>query len=504
MAFDSSSRGSGTERKPGFGDRRKNFEKRDSNFTGNRDRRNNAGGFKSQRAPQQPKRENIAESARYIALNAFEDVVLNESYASMALDKRFSAVNLSQADKRLATGITYAALENLLRIDWILDQFLQERDKLPAQVIDLLRISVSQLFFFDRIPENAIVDEAVKICRFMKLEAMTGLVNAVLRGIIRKKTKIRYPDENDRVKYLSVMHSVPDWLVKQLIDGYGEGIAAEICGYRKKKHYITIRPNMTRFDDDSFEKSVLSKKVWEREKCVIPHAWRVMGISELARDNDYLAGNYSVHGESSILCAMCAQAKAGQKVLDCCAAPGGKTAYITESMNDTGRVYAWDVHDHRVALIRAMIHRLGFENVRPAVHDATVLKDDIEGQMDCVLLDAPCSGTGVMDDKPDIKFRLKEESVDELVSVQEKLLNTCCRYVKKGGRLIYSTCSVLKQENEKQIERFLASHPEFVVEQLPEQFPAELGKYAGDHGLQLLSYRDDTEGFFIAGMKRVK
>ena len=124
--------------------------------------------------------------------------------------------------------------------------------------------------------------------------------------------------------------------------------------------------------------------------------------------------------------------------------------------------------------------------------------------MDCVLLDAPCSGTGVMDDKPDIKFRLKEESVDELVSVQEKLLNTCCRYVKKGGRLIYSTCSVLKQENEKQIERFLASHPEFVVEQLPEQFPAELGKYAGDHGLQLLSYRDDTEGFFIARMKRVK
>jgi 16S rRNA (cytosine967-C5)-methyltransferase len=176
---------------------------------------------------------------------------------------------------------------------------------------------------------------------------------------------------------------------------------------------------------------------------------------------------------------------------------------MAERMDGTGRVYAWDLHAHRVDLIRAAARRLNLDNVRVGVRDATVLRDDMMDGMDAVLLDAPCTGLGVMDDKPDVKYRHTQESVKELVETQKKLLETCCRYVKKGGTLVYSTCSVLKDENERQVAAFLKAHPEFVMEKLPESIPEKLRSQVGENGLQLLPCRDGVEGFFIARMKRI-
>ena len=258
-----------------------------------------------------------------------------------------------------------------------------------------------------------------------------------------------------------------------------------------------------RLTDDEFAK-LLEKKVWEVEKGAAPHAFRVRRASEIARDADYLAGNFSIQGESSMLAAQALDVRRGMQVLDCCAAPGGKTAYLAECMGGAGRVYAWDVHDHRVALLRAMMKRLRLENIRPAVRDACALKEDFVDAMDAVLLDAPCSGLGVMDNKPDIKYRAKEESVEGLVKLQEKLLDSCCRYVKKGGELVYSTCSLLPEENGDQMARFLRRHSEFEIAPLPESFPAALRTRYSETGLQLLPHRDGVEGFFIARLRRVK
>ena len=264
-----------------------------------------------------------------------------------------------------------------------------------------------------------------------------------------------------------------------------------------------IRPNLMKYSDEEFE-TLLQKKVWEVEKGAAPHAFRVRMASEIARDADYLAGNFSIQGESSMLAAQALDVKRGMQVLDCCAAPGGKTAYLAESMAGTGRVYAWDVHEHRVTLIKAMMHRLHLENVRPIVRDAAVLKDELVSTMDAVLLDAPCSGLGVMDNKPDIKYRATKESVKELTDLQEKLLNTCCQYVKRNGFLVYSTCSVLPEENEEQVKKFLVSHPDFTLAPLPASFDEKFKAHYTDGGLQLLPHRDGVEGFFIARMKRVK
>jgi len=247
----------------------------------------------------------------------------------------------------------------------------------------------------------------------------------------------------------------------------------------------------------------LSRKVWEKEDGVMPGAVRVFGAMQIARDTEFLNGIFSIQGEGSMLAAEAVQVKRGMNVLDCCAAPGGKTAYMAERMEGTGRVYAWDLHAHRADLIRAAVRRLNLDNVRASARDASVLREEMIDSMDAVLLDAPCTGLGVMDDKPDVKYRHTQESVQELVQTQKKLLDTCCRYVKRGGTLVYSTCSVLKDENERQVKDFLKAHPEFVIDQLPESIPESLRKQAGENGLQLLPCRDGVEGFFVARMKRI-
>lgn len=442
-------------------------------------------------------------NSRKVALEIFRDVIHKEAYAALSLDDRLSTANLTQLDKRFCASIVYRTLENLIRIDYALQFFLKDAEGLDATVRDILRISACQLLFHDRIPDNAVVDEAVKLTRSAGLEGLTALTNAVLRNMVRGRDEIKWPKPEEGARYLSVMYSVPEWLAEKLLDAYGPEMAKDICAYRTQSHFTTIRPNMMKLSDAQLE-ALMEKKVWEVEKGAVPHAYRVRMASEIARDADYLAGNFSIQGESSMLAAQAVDVKHGMQVLDCCAAPGGKTAYLAEMMDGTGRVYAWDVHEHRVTLIRAMMKRLYIENVRPIVRDACVLKEDLLSSMDAVLLDAPCSGLGVMDNKPDIKQRATKEGTEALVQVQEKLLDTCCQYVKRNGTLVYSTCSILPEENALQIRRFLEKHPEFVLAPLPASFDERFRDRYAEYGLQLLPHRDGVEGFFIARMRRVK
>ena len=452
-------------------------------------------------APARPAADAPSSISRRVALEIFQDVVRKDAYAALSLDERLKNANMTQLDKRFCASIVYRTIENLIRIDYALSFFLKDAESLEPTVMDILRISACQLLFHDRIPENAIVDEAVKLTRGAGLEGLTGLTNAVLRSMVRGKDDIKWPEKSEGARYLSIMYSVPLWLAEKLMAAYSDQEAEKICAYRSDAHYTVIRPNLMRLNDAQFE-ALLQKKVWEVEKGRAPHAYRVRLASDIARDADYFAGNFSIQGESSMLAAQALDVKRGMQALDCCAAPGGKTAYLAETMAGTGRVYAWDVHEHRVTLIRAMMKRLQLENIRPVVRDAAVLREDLTGTMDAVLLDAPCSGLGVMDGKPDIKLRVTPESVNELTEIQEKLLDTCCRYVKRGGTLVYSTCSVLPEENGEQIRRFLAAHPEFSLIPLPDSIPDTFRSQYTETGLQLLPHRDQVEGFFIARMRR--
>ena len=440
-------------------------------------------------------------TARDAALKALADVVSRGAYASQAIDRQLTEANLSPEDRRLATGIFYAAVENRLKIDHILKPFIKNS---PAPVVkDILHIAAAQLLYLDRVPDHAVVDEAVKQARRMKGQEVTGFVNVVLRNVIRAKEEgtLAAVDTADRVKYLSTEYSASEELVCALIEAYGEEEAERIIAFRPKEHTQIIRANFMTTSDEELAKYLDANGV-EHISGNIPRAFTCRRPGALAGLEGYKKGMYSLQGESSMLAAYAMQVKPGMNVLDACAAPGGKSAMMSELMNGTGRVYAWDVHEHRVDLIRAAGRRLRLYNLRPAVHDARQEYEAFENLMNAVLVDAPCSGLGVIADKPDIRLRFDRQELEELVPLQRDILQNCAKFVKVGGLLVYSTCTILPEENEKQVREFLSHNPQFAPDTDDSWLPEKYRHLMKDGMLQLMQHRDGIEGFFIARMRR--
>lgn len=441
-------------------------------------------------------------SARNVAFKAVRSVFRDNAYASQALDRELNLARLSDEDRRLSTGIFYFTLENRLRIEKTLKKYMKERPE--GDIPEILNIAAAQILFMDKIPDHAAVDEAVKMARRSGKESMTRLVNGVLRSLIRDRDdgKLTLPDpQRDTEKYISMKYSVSLPLVQRLIAAYGAQQTEEIAAFQADRHADTIRPNRMKMSDGEFE-VWLDKSGLKWERAGVNGAYRVIGAGQIAAHEGYRKGLFSIQGESSMLAAYAVQAKPGMQILDACAAPGGKTCLMAEQMQGAGRVYAWDLHEHRAELIRAAARRLALDNVRVQARDACVKNENLERSMDAVLVDAPCSGLGVMGDKPDIKYRLTDETIDALIPIQQKILETCADYVKLGGALVYSTCTILPEENAMQIRAFLSAHPEFEADTDASWLPEKLQSGYQNGMIQLLPCRDGVEGFFIARLRR--
>ncbi len=439
-------------------------------------------------------------AARRLALSVIRRVTEQGTYASLALDSALRDCGLSAADRRLATRLVYDTLDHLIYLDYVLGQVMTREDT-DIRLRNILRLGLCQILLEDRIPESAATNTCVQLCTEIGLEGLKGVCNGIMRNLLRKREELVFPDpETEPDRYASIHYSVPEWLWIRLRKEYGEEDAVRLVSYRSSAESITLRMNLLRETDASLQE-ILERKIWGKQPGVLPHTWHVTGAMDIARDADYLRGAFSIESESSMMAVLALAPTRGQKVLDCCAAPGGKACFASELMGGTGRVQAWDVHEHRVALIEAQVRRLGLENIRPIQRDATKFREDLAGTMDAVLLDAPCSGLGVLAEKPDIKLRVTEESVQELTELQGRLLDTVCAYVRPGGTLVYSTCSILKEENENQVSAFLEKHPEFELLPLPETIP-ESFRAMEKTGLQLLPFRDGLEGFYICRMRR--
>ena len=438
--------------------------------------------------------------ARRAALGALYDVLYKGAYAQLALGRALESVRLSPDDRRLATNLFYTAVEQRLQLEYYLSRFISET---PDNVVmALLLLSAAQLLYMDKIPDFAVVNEAAKLTRSFGFEGQTGFVNGVLRAFARARDagELTPPDEAEQpVAHLSIAYSVPEALIERLIAAHGLEFARAMLAYAPDVHSETIRPNFMRYTPESFEES-LKRRGWDYEKTPVTGAFSVRGQGNLALDPAFAAGEFSVQSAPSLLAAQAVMVKPGMNVLDACAAPGGKAAAMAEYMGGTGRVYAWDVHAHRVDILNAVARRLRLDNLRGALRDATALREGLLNEMDAVLLDAPCSGLGMLGNKPDAKFRYEDARVDELVELQKRLLDTVCQYVRPGGALVYSTCTVLPEENEAQVRAFLASHPEFHLAPFP--VPEAYASGLKDHMLALYPHLNGCEGFFIARMER--
>ncbi len=461
-------------------------------------------GEKSFRRDDKPAAPRMGDPRR-VALNALCDVMMADAYAGIALNKRFKEVELSPEDKRLATNIFYTALENRMRIDHLLNGLVAS---MPEQIVRaVLHVAAAQLLYMDRIPDHAAVDEAVNTIKKLGREHYAALVNGTLRNLIRERDAGELKDPvraENPARYLSIMYSVPETLVARLIAAYGEEEAEKIVSYRPEGHWENVRPNLMEMDDAAFEK-YMTEKGWTWEKGTAEHSYRLLKAGDLAGDEDFRKGLFSIQGESSMLAAQAICAKAGMNIIDACAAPGGKSALMCEMMQGTGRVYAYELHEHRVELLKGVANRLKLYNLRPAQADATVFRPENADRMNAVLIDAPCSGLGVMGDKPDLKYRMKDENLKSITETQEKLLDTCSKYVQPGGLLVYSTCTLLPEENQNQVRAFLERNPEFTLDQDVSWLPETLRGQAEDGMIQLLPHRHPgMDGFFIARMRRAR
>ena len=483
-----SRRDDGGERRFNNGDRRP--QSRDGRPSGRGVRRDGA------------RREPKGPSARDVALKALQDVVRGEAYAAQALDRRLGEAKLSDEDRRLAASLFYFAVENRLYIESALSPFLQEKPE-PV-IVDILHIAAAQLLFMDRVPDHAAVDEAVKQVRACRREGFTGLANGVLRNLIRARNagEVKLPDrEADPKAWLSARYSIAPELVSALVAAYGFDEAERFAAWQPERRSQTIRPNRARMDGPAFE-AWLDRKGMKWHRGVVEDAYVVEDGGSLAADEGYRKGEYSIQGQSAMLAAQAVEAKPGMQILDACAAPGGKTCLMAERMNGSGRVYAWDVHPHRVELIRAAARRLGLDNVRPSEHDARRPMESMNLSMDAVLVDAPCSGLGVIAEKPDIKYRQNAQSLEALPKVQADILDACASAVKVGGLLVYATCTVLPAENGDQVRAFIEHHPNFEIDPDDRWLPEALKPRFEGGMLQLLPQRDGLEGFFIARLRR--
>ncbi|MBQ8161945.1 MAG: 16S rRNA (cytosine(967)-C(5))-methyltransferase RsmB [Clostridia bacterium] len=439
--------------------------------------------------------------ARRIALDALRAVTERGSWASLALDSRLKSATLSMIDRRLCARLLYDCLEHLNYLDAALSQVMAKKDT-DIRLRNVLRLGACQLLLEDSIPDMAATDTSVKLCAELEMEGLKGVCNGILRNLIRKRDagELVFPKkEDDLATYLSVVCSYPMELVTRVMDAYGPEEAERILSASGRDSAITIRCNRTRLTREGFEK-LLEKKVWNVTPGKLPDAFQVRGAANLAEDRDFTEGNFSIQSEQSQAACLALAPRRGWTVLDACAAPGGKCCYLAEMMNGTGRVQAWEIREHREKLIEAQVQRLGLENVRPMVRDASVMREELVDTMDAVLLDAPCSGSGEMHDKPDARYRFDEERFREILLLQRQLLETVSSYVKPGGVLVYSTCSILPEENKDRIREFLEGHPEYVLEDLPDTIPENL---RGEHGeVQYLPGGDLGGGFYIARLRK--
>ena len=430
------------------------------------------------------------DKARETALKALHEVNEKGAYANVALARSLRAAKLSEVDRRFATELVYGAAKAGGTLDWILRRYLNRPlSKIPPMVRDILRLGIYQLFFLARVPASAACNTAVEMTKRCSHAGTVKFVNAVLRTAAREPEKATFPTgKAHEAENLALSLQHPEWLVRRWIGQFGYEEARALCEFDNAQATLSLRTNTLKITRDKLLER-LSQEGVEAE----PSAWTPEGILCLRHGSlDALEslqqGLFQVQDESSMLVAHVLAPE-----------PGGKTTHIAASMGDRGRIVALDVHEHKMRRIAENCERLGIKSVEPLLLDAREAGRRFSRQADRVLVDAPCSGLGVLRRKPDARWRKRPDDLAALARLQREILSSAAEAVKSGGVLVYSTCTIEREENEAVVEDFLARHEEFSLENAGELLPL---KKRPERMLQLSPQRDGTDGFFIARMRR--
>ena len=387
-----------------------------------------------------------------------------------------------------------------------MDKFVNKGvQKLQPWVRALLRISLYQVIYLDRIPDHAVVSEAVNLAKRRGHQGISGMVNGVLRNILRQKESLAIPENMPPAQRISLQHSHPLWLVERWISQYGIETAEAICAANNEPPAVSVRVNTTMISRDDMLELMSSQGFEAAPSPLSPYGIVVRGAGNMALTDWYRDGMISIQDESSMLVAEAVNPEPGMRVLDCCAAPGGKSAHMGELMKDVGSIVANDIHAHKGKLISDQAGRLGLDSISIVTGDALDLVDRFEpASFDRILLDAPCSGLGVIRRKPDLKWGKSQEDIHEIAALQLRLLDSVSTLLRPGGLLVYSTCTIEPLENEGVVSAFLDSHSGFGI---AEDGLGDLSRLEGislqrGGGIQILPQHYHSDGFYIARLGR--
>ncbi len=417
---------------------------------------------------------------------------------------------LPKRDRAFITRVVEGTLEYQIRLDYIINCFSKVPVKKQKPVIrEILRTGVYQLLYMDSVPASAVCNEAVKLATKKGFHGLKGFVNGVLRSIARSSETIVYPsEEKEPIKALSVQYSMPEWIVEQWLATYEKDVVKKMLAFFVQEDGVTkagisIRCQLTNGSVEECIELLEKDGVAVSVSPYLPYALHIKDYDRLEQLQAFAQGKCTVQDVSSMFVGEIAAAKEGQIVIDVCAAPGGKSLHIADTLHGTGMVYARDVSEYKAGLILENQNRLGVTNMEVQVWDACELDEGSMEAADLVVADVPCSGLGVLGKKKDIKYRMTKEGQQELVKLQRQILDTVWRYVKPGGVLIYSTCTINPEENEKNVQWFVENYPfetesiePYLCEQLKESTEAAKGY------IQLLPGVYETHGFFIARLRR--
>lgn len=436
------------------------------------------------------------------AYRVLEKVLYQETYSNIGLNEEIQRGNYKDQDVNLLTELVYGTLEKLMALNYGIDYFSKVKTKRMDNATRLiLQMGAYQILFLDRVPDFAIVNEAGKLAG-VYAKRSKGFINGVLRTMIRKKEEIPWPKrQRDFTRYLAVNYSYPKWLIDELLKYYPEGFMEELCKAGAETPPLDLRINPLKTSREEVVRDLEGEGFSVEESSLIPEGIRVKGLKNLSRFKALKEGRVHIQDLSSMLVARVVGPKPGEYIMDLCSAPGGKTTHMAQLMKNKGRIIARDIFPHKLGLIREHSRRLGIDIIETQEFSGVKLDRDSLEKADRVLVDAPCSGLGVIRRKPEIKYRLSPEGLKELQKLQLSILKNAAAYVKPGGVLVYSTCTIHPLENQGVTEAFLREHRDFQPvdlrsgeQELSRAFP---GMYTDGGAIALYPQDHGTDGFYI-------
>lgn len=443
-------------------------------------------------------------NVREASLDALLKIHKNQTYSNLLLNDVINQKKLSKVDVPLYTQIVYGTLQQQRYIDFILESFSRKAlDKLEPWVLVLLRLSIYQLKFLDRVPDHAVLNEAVTIAKRRGHKGISGMVNGILRSYLRNGEP-ELKEAGGPLVQLAVKTSHPDWMIERWVNQFGWETAETAAEANNHPPGTSVRINPLRVTIEEAMTELQNEGLEVEISPLLPEEALRINRGSAAATRAFQDGRITIQDESSMMAGKVLAPNSGERILDACAAPGGKTTHLAEQMQNKGEVISIDLHEHKIRLIDQQAERLGLTNISARTGDARTLDSETLGSFDKILVDAPCSGLGVIRRKPDMKWTKLQKDLERLIFIQKDILECVWKLLKPGGRLVYSTCTIDKYENEMQVKRFMGDHKDAVADQgMFDRLPEEVKIDVKDNFmLQLMPGKFGTDGFFVASLEK--